>query len=94
MRPAHHNVGALPPYRVSFIDPRVVPGTPSGGQWFVMGTVNGDPGNQQGPVAICEYEPSAHAIAALLNASVNPGEYTVKVRGPGLLARLWKRVAR
>ena len=30
-------------------------------------TVDGDPRNRQGPVAICEYEPSAHAIAALLN---------------------------
>ena len=88
------NVGSLPPYSVSFIDPQVVPGTPPGGQWFVMGTVDGDPRNQQGPVAICEYEPSAHTIAALLNASVRPGQYLVSVRGPGWFARLRNRVTR
>ena len=61
------NCGALPPYRVEHIDPEVC-GT-STHQWFVMGTVDGDPRNGCGPVAICEYEPSAHVIAALLNAS-------------------------
>lgn len=59
--------GALPPYSVTYIDPEVC--ATSHDQWFVMGTVDGDPGNGQGPVAICEYEPSAHVIAALLNAS-------------------------
>ena len=87
-----HNVGALPPYSVTHIDPKVC--ATSIDQWFVMGTVDGNPRNQQGPVAICEYEPSAHAIAALLNASVKPGRYIVNVRGPGLLARLRDRASR
>jgi hypothetical protein len=72
-----HNVGSLPPYSVSYIDPEVC-GT-STDQWFVMGTVDGDPRNPQGPVAMCEYEPTAHAIAALLNAHVKPGQYVVEV---------------
>lgn len=59
--------GARPPYSVIYIDPEVC-GTRTH-QWFVMGTVEGDPRNQCGPVAVCEYEPSAHVIAALLNAS-------------------------
>lgn len=64
-----HWVGAMPPYRVDYIDPAIcATSTP---QWFVMGTVDGDPRNPQGPVAICEYEPSAHAIAYLLNETVD-----------------------
>jgi hypothetical protein len=59
--------GAQPPYRVDYIDPAVCGGGTD--QWFVMGTTNGDPRDPCGPVAICEYEPSAHVIAALLNAS-------------------------
>lgn len=62
-------VGAKPPYSVSYIDPAICGG--GADQWFVMGTVDGDPRNPQGPVAICEYEPSAHAIAYLLNANVD-----------------------
>lgn len=58
--------GALPPYSVTYVDPEVC--ATSQPQWFVMGTVDGTPGNGCGPVAICEYEPSAHVIAALLNA--------------------------
>ena len=59
--------GALPPYSVTHIRPEIVGGGTE--QWFVMGTVDGDPRDRSGPVAICEYEPSAHVIAALLNAS-------------------------
>ena len=62
-------VGAEPPYTVVYIDPKICGGDID--RWFVMGTVGGDHFNPQGPVAICEYEPSAHAIAALLNANVD-----------------------
>lgn len=68
-RPETHWVGAQPPYSVSYIDPEIC--ATSHPQWFVMGTVDGDPRNQQGPVAICEFEPSAHAIAYLLNETVD-----------------------
>lgn len=81
-----HNVGALPPYKVTYIDPKVC--ATSHDQWFVMGTVDGNPGNGQGPLAICEYEPTAHALAALLNATVEPGRYVVDVPRPGLMARV------
>jgi hypothetical protein len=69
--------GALPPYSVTYIDPEVC--ATSHDQWFVMGTVDGNPRNPQGPVAICEYEPSAHVIAALLNAS--GGHVTLPTKG-------------
>jgi hypothetical protein len=59
----------MPPYRVDYIDPAICGGGID--QWFVMGTVDGDPRNPRGPIAICEYEPSAHAIAYLLNATVD-----------------------
>lgn len=85
-----YNVGSKPPFTVTHIDPAIGVGRTH--QWFVMGTVDGDPRDQQGPVAICEYEPSAHAIAALLNATVPAGEWVVNVPRPGLLRRLWKRV--
>lgn len=86
------NVGALPPYKVTYIDPGVC--ATSQPQWFVMGTVDGNPRNGQGPVAICEYEPSAHAIAALLNASVAPGQYLVELPNLSRFARLWSRFVR
>lgn len=63
-------VGANPPYSVTYIDPKVT-GSGEGEQWFVMGTVDGNPRNPQGPVAICDYEPAALAIAALLNATID-----------------------
>lgn len=62
--------GAKPPFSVTYIDPKVC--ATSTDQWFVMGTVNGDPRDQCGPVAICEYQPSAHTIAALLNTVTSP----------------------
>lgn len=65
-------VGALPPYRVDYIDPEVC-GTRTD-QWFVNGTIDGDPRNPQGPVAICEWEPSAHTIARLLNENYTPAQ--------------------
>lgn len=61
-------IGALPPFSVEYIDPALLGGKGID-RWFVMGTLDGDPRNQQGPIAICEYEPSAHTIAALLNAA-------------------------
>lgn len=63
-----YQTGALPPYTVTHIDPDHL-GIPGPERWFVMGTVDGDPRDQQGPVAVCEWEPSAHTIARLLNAT-------------------------
>lgn len=87
-----YRVGALPPYSVTYIDPKVC-GT-STDQWFVMGTVDGDPRNQCGPVAICEYEPSAHAIAALLNATVTHDHFVTmpEPRRASWWRRLWTSV--
>lgn len=75
--------GAKPPYSVNYIDPEVCGGGID--RWFVMGTVNGDPRDQCGPVAVCEYEPSAHVIAALLNATGGTSAIPVECdkRGPG-----------
>ena len=64
-----HCVGAMPPYSVTHIDGDYL-GIGGGHTWHVMGTLDGNPRNPQGPVAVCEWEPSAHAIAALLNAAV------------------------
>ena len=83
-----HCVGSLPPFSVTYIDPEVcATSTP---QWFVMGTVDGDPRNRQGPVAVCEYEPSAHAIAALLNATVKHDHFVTVPRSPHV--SWWRRI--
>lgn len=82
-------VGALPPFKVSYIDPAICGGRTD--QWFVMGTVDGDPRNRQGPVAICEYEPSAHAIASLLNATVRHDHFVTMPEPPR--PSWWRRLS-
>ena len=67
---AAYRAGAMPPFSVTHIESEICGGDRD--RWFVMGTVNGDPRNGCGPVAICEWEPSAHEIADLLNRRYAP----------------------
>lgn len=78
-----YRVGALPPYSVTYINSAVCGGERD--RWHVMGTVGGDPRDPCGPVAICEWEPSAHTIAALLNAT--HGHSRLPVQAPW-----WRRL--